>query len=112
MVGALLDASLRAGVTLQHGVRPFVNLRYLGGGAEGTTGDYDGYGGDGFCKKLAPLHDCERWCIGILNEILRIFLGLLLAGCGLKSIEADFEKNGCSHRECRLGCCIRYSDIR
>lgn len=50
VVGALLDASLRAGVTLRHGVRPFVNLRYLGGGAEGTTGDYDGYGGDGFVK--------------------------------------------------------------
>ena len=50
VVGALLDLSLRTGVTLNHGIRPFVNVRYLGGGAEGTTGDYDGYGGDGWVK--------------------------------------------------------------
>tara|TARA_B100000683_G_scaffold167517_1_gene161448 strand:+ start:670 stop:1533 length:864 start_codon:yes stop_codon:yes gene_type:complete len=50
VVGALLDFSLRSGVTLKHGIRPFVNLRYLGGGAEGTTGDYEGYGGDGWVK--------------------------------------------------------------
>ena len=50
VVGALLDLSLRTGVTLNHGIRPFVNVRYLGWGAEGTTGDYDGYGGDGWVK--------------------------------------------------------------
>ena len=45
--GALLDASLRAGMHLGHGVDTFLNLRYLGGGAEGTgsntTPPGDGY---------------------------------------------------------------------
>lgn len=49
VVGALLDASLRSGVQLQHGTDAFVNLRYLGGGAEGTDKSPDGLG-DGFVK--------------------------------------------------------------
>ncbi len=44
--GALLDASLRTGVSLRQGTDTFVNLRYLGGGAEGS-GRSDGQG-DGY----------------------------------------------------------------
>ena len=40
-VGALLDASIRAGVILPSGTEPFVNLRYLGGGA--SNKETDGY---------------------------------------------------------------------
>lgn len=35
VVGAILDASVRFGVRLPRGAEAFVNLRYLGGGAEG-----------------------------------------------------------------------------
>jgi hypothetical protein len=35
VVGAILDASVRFGVALPHGAEAFVNVRYLGGGAEG-----------------------------------------------------------------------------
>lgn len=49
VVGALLDASLRAGVELNHGTDVFLNLRYLGGGAEGSDKSPDGLG-DGFTK--------------------------------------------------------------
>jgi hypothetical protein len=48
VVGALLDASVRLGFDFPKGVQAFVNLRYLGGGAEGT-GDAQG-AGDGFVK--------------------------------------------------------------
>jgi len=37
VTGALLDASLRAGVELPHDARIFLNLRYLGGGATGQS---------------------------------------------------------------------------
>lgn len=47
VVGALLDASVRYGYELRPGVDLFLNLRYLGGGAEGTSQDPDGLG-DGF----------------------------------------------------------------
>ena len=47
VVGALLDASLRLGQRGKNGIDSFVNLRYLGGGAEGTTDDPDP-GEDGF----------------------------------------------------------------
>ncbi len=47
VVGAILDASLRGGIKLQEGVHSFLNLRYLGGGAVGTSNDptppSDGY---------------------------------------------------------------------
>ncbi|MEZ4382719.1 MAG: hypothetical protein R3A79_15385 [Nannocystaceae bacterium] len=44
--GLIVDASLRAGLTVAEVAKPFVNLRYLGGGAEGTDSDKeigDGY---------------------------------------------------------------------
>lgn len=44
--GALLDASIRAGLILKMDTEAFINLRYLAGGAEGT-GDADGFG-DGY----------------------------------------------------------------
>mgnify|MGYP000224045163 CR=1 FL=1 len=47
IVGAILDASLRGGVKLTDEVHSFLNLRYLGGGAVGTSNDptppSDGY---------------------------------------------------------------------
>jgi hypothetical protein len=49
VVGAILDASLRAGLKASNGVEPFVNLRYLGGGADGTSSDPDP-GKDGYNK--------------------------------------------------------------
>jgi hypothetical protein len=48
-VGAILDASLRAGFTPRPPVDVFLNLRYLGGGAEGTETDVTGPG-DGYVK--------------------------------------------------------------
>lgn len=44
--GLIVDASLRAGLTVAEVAKPFINLRYLGGGAEGTDSDKeigDGY---------------------------------------------------------------------
>jgi hypothetical protein len=46
VVGAILDASLRLGVEFDEPVRSFLNVRYLGGGAVGTS-DIDGPG-DGY----------------------------------------------------------------
>lgn len=46
VVGAILDASFRAGIWLDKSVEAFLNLRYLGGGAVGTgkpNGPGDGY---------------------------------------------------------------------
>jgi len=42
VVGAILDASLRSGVQLNDPVTAFLNLRYLGGGAVGTSDDTEG----------------------------------------------------------------------
>jgi hypothetical protein len=46
-VGAILDASVRGGISPRENVDVFLNVRYLGGGAEGTnssdTGPGDGY---------------------------------------------------------------------
>lgn len=47
VVGAILDASLRGGLHLQQGTDAFVNLRYIGGGAEGTDSTPDP-GKDGY----------------------------------------------------------------
>lgn len=44
--GAFIDLSARAGLCLAGGAEAFLNVRYLGGGAEGT-GDSDGFG-DGY----------------------------------------------------------------
>lgn len=47
--GAIWDASLRAGVTLTSFLDAFVNLRYLGGGGNGTSSNgSDNLGGDGY----------------------------------------------------------------
>jgi hypothetical protein len=47
VIGAILDASVRLGVALPHGAEAFLNLRYLGGGAQGDDDDAeppsDGY---------------------------------------------------------------------
>lgn len=45
--GALLDASLRVGLSLTNFMETFLNLRYLGGGAQGFSPD-DPPPGDGF----------------------------------------------------------------
>ena len=49
VVGAIVDASLRAGVELNHGGEAFVNLRYLAGGASGTDPNTRGLG-DGYTE--------------------------------------------------------------
>lgn len=54
VVGAIADASLRAGVTLEHGVEPFLNLRYIGGGSEGTNSTPDP-GKDGYNRNWLHL---------------------------------------------------------
>lgn len=47
--GAIWDASLRAGLRLTSFMDTFVNLRYLGGGASGTSSSgSDNLGGDGY----------------------------------------------------------------
>jgi hypothetical protein len=45
--GAILDASLRAGLPLMRGIESFLNIRYLGGGAKGTSKNKKGPG-DGY----------------------------------------------------------------
>ncbi len=49
IVGAILDASLRAGLDLPRNVSIFLNVRYLGGGAVGTDEDDEGPG-DGYVR--------------------------------------------------------------
>lgn len=49
VVGAILDASLRTGVQLNDPVTTFLNLRYLGGGAVGTSDNVD-EPGDGYVR--------------------------------------------------------------
>jgi len=49
VVGAILDASLRQGLQVTEQVGAFLNLRYLGGGAVGTSDD-DPLPGDGYVK--------------------------------------------------------------
>lgn len=49
VVGAIVDASLRAGLKLGDHVDTFLNVRYLGGGAVGTSDDDPGPG-DGYVK--------------------------------------------------------------
>lgn len=45
--GAIVDASLRFGYAFNHGVDAFLNVRYIGGGAQGTSSDPDAFS-DGF----------------------------------------------------------------
>ena len=49
VVGAILDASFRAGVKISESVSALLNLRYLGGGAVGTS-DNDEGPGDGYVR--------------------------------------------------------------
>ncbi len=49
VVGAILDASVRVGVEIIEPVNAFLNLRYLGGGAVGTSDDDEGPG-DGYVR--------------------------------------------------------------
>lgn len=49
VIGAILDASYRVGIQLDKDKEAFLNLRYLGGGAEGTSSSSDPPG-DGFTK--------------------------------------------------------------
>ena len=49
VVGAILDASLRGGAHIGDHVDGFLNLRYLGGGAVGTSDKTDGPG-DGYVR--------------------------------------------------------------
>ena len=49
-VGAILDASLRAGFSPRESLDVFLNLRYLGGGAVGTAEDQALGGVDGYTK--------------------------------------------------------------
>ncbi len=49
VVGAIADASLRVGVPLEFGGEGYLNLRYVGGGAEGTSQRYRGPG-DGYVE--------------------------------------------------------------
>jgi hypothetical protein len=49
IIGAILDASLRTGVQLIEPVETFLNVRYLGGGAVGTSTDNVGPG-DGYVR--------------------------------------------------------------
>lgn len=47
VVGALVDTSVHTGLKLKNGIDPFLNVRYVAGGAEGTTNEPDP-GEDGF----------------------------------------------------------------
>lgn len=47
--GAIADASLRVGLSWAHGVDTFLNVRYIGGGAQGTSSDPKPFS-DGFTK--------------------------------------------------------------
>lgn len=52
--GAILDASLRAGIDLDWGISLFLNARYLGGGASGTS-EGDDERGDGYSSNWLHL---------------------------------------------------------
>ena len=54
VVGAILDASVQAGLKGSKGVEPFLALRYLGGGADGTSSRPDP-GKDGYVKNWLNL---------------------------------------------------------
>jgi hypothetical protein len=53
-LGAILDASLRVGFDLTRFLETFVNLRYIGGGARGTSKE-KGEPGDGYTKNWISL---------------------------------------------------------
>jgi len=49
VIGAILDASFRAGMKVTESMKTFLNVRYLGGGAVGTSDDDEGPG-DGYVR--------------------------------------------------------------
>jgi len=49
VIGAILDANLRLGVNLSDQYYPYLNLRYLGGGAVGQSDEKD-FSGDGYTQ--------------------------------------------------------------
>lgn len=49
VIGAIVDASARVGLNGPEGVKPFVNVRWIGGGAQGTSRP-DDPGQDGFTR--------------------------------------------------------------
>lgn len=49
VTGAILDASIRAGYTHNKGYTAFLNVRYIGGGAEGQSDNYE-FPSDGYVK--------------------------------------------------------------
>ena len=54
VIGAILDASLRGGLSLKGGTEAFLNLRYLGGGAQGQS-DNATYPSDGWTRNWLNL---------------------------------------------------------
>jgi hypothetical protein len=50
VIGAILDASLRAGIKLKGGAEAFLNVRYLGGGAVGTDKTPEWPSTDGYVR--------------------------------------------------------------
>lgn len=48
--GAILDASLRAGLSTPSGIEPFLNLRYIGGGGAGTDSTPERPWSDGYVE--------------------------------------------------------------
>ena len=54
VIGALLDASVRTGYYAKRGIDPFISIRYVGGGAEGTTNDPD-FNEDGYTENWLHL---------------------------------------------------------
>ena len=56
VVGAILDASIRVGASVGDGVDAYLNLRYLGGGADGTSPSQAEQGpGDGYTRNWLNL---------------------------------------------------------
>lgn len=49
VVGAIVDWSVRGGYRISPNLEGYLNLRWIGGGAEGTSNDNDGFG-DGYTK--------------------------------------------------------------
>lgn len=49
VVGAIVDWSVRGGYRISPNLEGYLNLRWIGGGAEGTSNDNDGFG-DGYNK--------------------------------------------------------------
>ena len=49
VIGAILDASLRTGIKINDPISAFFNIRYLGGGAVGTSDNNEGPG-DGYVR--------------------------------------------------------------